>query len=175
MIQEKYLVNFSIFQSMPDFWAIEQKFPILPLSYLNQKPTRSASIWDITCDSDGEIGFNNKNPLYLHDINLDKEDYFLAFFLQGAYQETLGMKHNLFSYTNEAIVNFDVEGNYEIEFLEPTQKIREILIDLDYDIDEIERLLKHNIENAIKDEEERKEILGELFLLLNDMVYLKND
>jgi len=85
------------------------------------------------------------------------------------------MKHNLFSYTNEVIVNFDSEGNYEIEFLEPTQKIREILIDLDYDIDEIERLLKTNIENAIEDEENRKEILGELFLLLNDMVYLKND
>ena len=84
------------------------------------------------------------------------------------------MKHNLFSYTNEAIVNFDSEGNYEIEFIEPTQKIREILIDLDYDIDEIERELKNKIENSFIEEENKKEILGELFLLLNDLVYLKS-
>jgi len=173
--QEKYLANFSIFQSLPDFWGLGQRFPVMPLTKLNLTPNRSATIWDITCDSDGEIPFNKDYPLYLHDVDLEKEDYYLGFFLVGAYQEILGMKHNLFSYTNEAIVTFDSEGNYNIEFLEPTQKIREILIDLDYDIDEVERLLKSNIENAIKDEEERKEILGELFLLLNDMVYLKND
>ena len=174
-IQEKYLANFSIFQSLPDFWGLNQRFPIMPLTKLNITPNRSATIWDITCDSDGEIPFSKKYPLYLHDVNLEKEDYYLGFFLVGAYQEILGMKHNLFSYVNEAIIEFDNDGNYEINYLEPTQKIREILIDLDYDIDEIERLLKTNIENAIMDEEERKEILGELFLLLNDMVYLKND
>ena len=173
-IQEKYLANFSIFQSLPDFWGLGQRFPIMPLTKLNITPTRSATIWDITCDSDGEIPFSKDYPIYLHDVDLEKEDYYLGFFLVGAYQEILGMKHNLFSYTNEAIINFDIEGNYEIEFLEPTQKIREILIDLDYDIDEIERLLKNKLE-IINDEEERKEILGELFLLLNDMVYLKND
>jgi len=173
-IQEKYLANFSIFQSLPDFWGLGQRFPVMPLTKLNITPTRSATIWDITCDSDGEIPFSKDYPIYLHDVDLEKEDYYLGFFLVGAYQEILGMKHNLFSYTNEAIINFDIEGNYEIEFLEPTQKIREILIDLDYDIDEIERLLKNKLE-IIDDEEERKEILGELFLLLNDMVYLKND
>ena len=173
-IQEKYLANFSIFQSLPDFWGLGQRFPVMPLTKLNITPTRSATIWDITCDSDGEIPFSKDYPIYLHDVDLEKEDYYLGFFLVGAYQEILGMKHNLFSYTNEAIINFDIEGNYEIEFLEPTQKIREILIDLDYDIDEIERLLKNKLE-IINDEEERKEILGELFLLLNDMVYLKND
>jgi len=173
--QEKYLANFSIFQSLPDFWGLGQRFPVMPLTKLNKTPNRSATIWDITCDSDGEIPFSKKYPLYLHDVDLTKEDYYLGFFLVGAYQEILGMKHNLFSYTNEAIVNFDSEGNYEIEFLEPTQKIREILIDLDYDIDEIERNLKNKIENTKMDEESKKEILGELFLLLNDMVYLKND
>jgi len=173
--QEKYLANFSIFQSLPDFWGLGQRFPIIPLTKLNTTPNRSATIWDITCDSDGEIPFSKDYPLYLHDVDLEKDDYYLGFFLVGAYQEILGMKHNLFSYTNEAIVTFDSEGHHEIEFLEPTQKIREILIDLDYDIDEIERNLKSNVENAINDEEERKEILGELFLLLNDMVYLKND
>ena len=173
--QEKYLANFSIFQSLPDFWGLGQRFPVMPLTKLNKTPNRSATIWDITCDSDGEIPFSKEYPLYLHDVNLNKDDYYLGFFLVGAYQEILGMKHNLFSYTNEAIVNFDSEGNYEIEFIEPTQKIREILIDLDYDIDEIERELKNKIENTTLDEENKKEILGELFLLLNDMVYLKND
>jgi len=173
-IQEKYLVNFSIFQSLPDFWGLSQRFPIMPLTKLNIAPNRSATIWDITCDSDGEIPFSKEMPLYLHDVDLSKEKYYIGFFLVGAYQEILGMKHNLFSYTNEAIINFDEEGNYKIEFLEPTQKIREILIDLDYDINEIELLLKNNIEKSIKDKETQKEILGELLLLLNDMVYLKD-
>jgi arginine decarboxylase len=173
-IQEKYLANFSIFQSLPDFWGLGQRFPIMPITKLNVTPNRSATIWDITCDSDGEIPFRKDTPLYLHDVDLNKEKYYLGFFLVGAYQEILGMKHNLFSFTNEAIVSFDEDGNYNIEFLEPTQKIREILIDLDYDINEIEWKLKDNIESNIQNEETQKEILGELLLLLNDTVYLKS-
>jgi len=173
-IQEKYLANFSIFQSLPDFWGLGQRFPVMPLTKLNITPNRSATIWDITCDSDGEIPFSKENPIYLHDVDLNKEKYYLGFFLVGAYQEILGMKHNLFSFTNEAIVSFDEEGNHKIEFVEHTQKIREILIDLDYDINEIEWKLKDNIEKNIRNEEEQKEILGELLLLLNDTVYLKN-
>lgn len=173
-IQEKYLANFSIFQSLPDFWGLKQRFPIMPITKLNLSPNRSATIWDITCDSDGEIPFNKETPLYLHEVDLNKENYYLAFFLVGAYQEILGMKHNLFSYTNEAIVTFDENGDYKIEFLERTQKIRDILIDLDYEIDEIENLLKENIQNTNLDDEDKKELLGELFLLLNDMVYLKD-
>jgi len=173
-IQEKYLANFSIFQSLPDFWGLGQRFPVMPITKLNVTPNRSATIWDITCDSDGEIPFNKENPIYLHDVDVSKEKYYLGFFLVGAYQEILGMKHNLFSFTNEAIVSFDEEGNYKIESLEPTQKIREILIDLDYDINEVEWMLKENIEKNIHDQEEQKEILGELLLLINDMVYLKN-
>ncbi|GAX87851.1 arginine decarboxylase [Lebetimonas natsushimae] len=172
--QEKYLANFSIFQSLPDFWGLKQRFPIMPITKLNMSPNRSATIWDITCDSDGEIPFNKETPLYLHEVDLSKESYYLAFFLVGAYQEILGMKHNLFSYTNEAIITFDENGDYKIEFLERTQKIRDILIDLDYEIDEIENLLKENLQNTKLDEEEKKELLGELFLLLNDMVYLKD-
>jgi arginine decarboxylase len=172
-IQEKYLANFSIFQSLPDYWGLGQRFPIMPITKLNTTPNRSATIWDITCDSDGEIPFSKKYPLYLHDVNLEKENYYLGFFLVGAYQEILGMKHNLFSYINEAIIEFDIDGNYDISFIESTQKIREILIDLDYDIDEIELMLRKNIEEAIENEESQKEILGELFLLLNDTVYLK--
>jgi len=173
-IQEKYLANFSIFQSLPDFWGLGQWFPIMPLTKLNQNPNRSATIWDITCDSDGEIPFQKKAPLYLHDVDLGQEDYYLGFFLIGAYQEILGMKHNLFSYTNEAIVTFDSEGNYQIETAEATQKIREILTDLDYNLDEVERRLKKNLEGTNLPDEIKKELLGELFLLLNDTVYLKH-
>jgi arginine decarboxylase len=173
-IQEKYLANFSIFQSLPDFWGLKQRFPLMPITKLNINPNRSATIWDITCDSDGEIPFNKQTPLYLHEVDLKKENYYLAFFLVGAYQEILGMKHNLFSYTNEAVITFDENGNHKIDFLERTQKIRDILIDLDYEIDEIEHLLKSKIEESSLNEEEQKELLGELFILLNDTVYLKD-
>ena len=171
--QEKYLANFSIFQSLPDFWGLGQRFPIMPITHLNKTPTRSATIWDITCDSDGEIEFNKDNPLYLHDVNLNKEEYYLGFFLVGAYQEILGMRHNLFTYPNEATIEFDEDGNYKITDLIGTQSLNDILIDLDYDIDEIHRKLKNIIENSNMNEDDKKDILGQLLVHLNDTVYLK--
>ena len=76
-VQERYLLNFSIFQSLPDFWGLKQNFPIMPLDRLDERPTLPASIWDITCDSDGEISYDDeKNPLLLHDVDVEKEDYF---------------------------------------------------------------------------------------------------
>jgi len=171
--QEKYLANFSIFQSLPDFWGLSQRFPVMPITHLNKAPTRSATIWDITCDSDGEIEFNKENPLYLHDVDLNKEEYYLGFFLVGAYQEILGMRHNLFTYPNEATIEFDEDGNYKISNLIATQTLNDILIDLDYDIDEIHRTLKNLIENTSINEDEKKELLGQLLLHLNDTVYLK--
>ncbi len=85
-VQERYLLNFSLFQSLPDYWGLKQNFPVMPLDKLDVKATRSASLWDITCDSDGEISFNIKNPLFLHDVDIKHEDYFLGFFLVGSYQ-----------------------------------------------------------------------------------------
>jgi arginine decarboxylase len=93
-IKEKYLLNFSIFQSLPDTWGIDQEFPVMPLTHLDCTPTRSASLWDITCDSDGEIEFDNNKPLYLHDVNLKEEEYFLAFFNVGAYQDDIDFDTN---------------------------------------------------------------------------------
>jgi len=171
--QEKYLANFSIFQSLPDFWGLGQRFPIMPITHLNKTPTRSATIWDITCDSDGEIEFNKETPLYLHDVDLKKEEYYLGFFLVGAYQEILGMRHNLFTYPNEATIEFDEDGNYKITDLIATQTLNDILIDLDFDIDEIHRKLKQIIENTELKENEKKNLLGKLLLHLNDSVYLK--
>jgi arginine decarboxylase len=171
--QEKYLANFSIFQSLPDFWGLGQRFPVMPITHLNKTPTRSATIWDITCDSDGEIEFNKNNPLYLHDVDLKNEKYYLGFFLVGAYQEILGMRHNLFTYPNEATIEFDEDGNYKITQLFGTQTLNDILIDLDYDIEEIHRKLKILIENTPYSDDEKKELLGHLLLHLNDTVYLK--
>ena len=143
-IQEKYLLNFSVFQSLPDYWGIDQEFPIMPITHLDKKPTRSASLWDITCDSDGEIPFDIKKPLYLHDVNLNKEDYFLGFFNVGAYQDTLGMKHNLFSHPTEVNVVFK-DGELVLEKILESQKIIDILEDIDYSTEEIRGILRKNL------------------------------
>ena len=174
-VQERYLVNFSIFQSMPDFWGLNQHFPIMPLDKLDEKATRSASIWDITCDSDGEFSFNPQKPLFLHDVDLEKEDYFLGFFLLGAYQEVLGMKHNLFTHPTEVTVNLNEDG-YEISNFLKAQSIKEIFEDLDYDTDEILQNLKKNIDNLNSLNNNKKtNILNEIISLLNDNCYLKNE
>jgi len=145
-IQEKYLLNFSIFQSLPDFWGIKQEFPIMPITHLDKKPTRSASLWDITCDSDGEIEFDPEKPLYLHDVNLEKEEYYLAFFHVGAYQDILGMRHNLFSHPTEINVVFE-NDKVKLEKILESQKIIDILEDIDYDTNEIKNILKNNLDN----------------------------
>lgn len=145
-IKEKYLLNFSIFQSLPDFWGIKQDFPVMPITNLNKKASRSASLCDITCDSDGEIDFDDNRPLYLHDINLKNEDYFLAFFNVGAYQDTLGMKHNLFSHPTQINVNIN-NSSFNLENILESQKILDILEDIDYDINEIKNIFKNSLDN----------------------------
>ncbi len=173
-IQEKYLVNFSAFQSLPDFWGLAQHFPIMPLDRLDETPSNSASIWDITCDSDGEIGFNPELPLYLHDIDVSKEEYFLGFFLTGAYQEVLGMKHNLFTHPTEAVISFDNEGKYIIENLIEAQNLMDVLDDLDYDSNSMNRTLKYRIEaSKHMNQDEKREILAKLTLYLSENSYLK--
>lgn len=173
-VQERYLVNFSIFQSLPDFWGLGQEFPVMPLDRLNTPPTRSASIWDITCDSDGEISYDaNKRPLFLHDVDVEQEDYFLGFFLVGAYQEVLGMKHNLFTHPTQVSIDIDEKG-YEIESIIESQSIRDILEDLDYDIREIDEKIQDKINSSeLINEKTKKHILGELFIFMHDNGYLK--
>ena len=173
-IQEKYLVNFSSFQSLPDFWGLGQHFPVMPLSHLDRKPTQPASIWDITCDSDGEIPFGADKPLYLHDVDVESEEYFLAFFLTGAYQEVLGMRHNLFTHPTEAVVTFDETGAPHIDRIIEAQSLMDVLEDLDYDTDAIDRSLKQGIENVpLLSSEEKEQLLGKLYLYLSENSYLK--
>jgi len=173
MIQEKYLVNFSMFQSIPDFWGLSQHFPIMPLAKLNTKPTRSATIWDITCDSDGEISYDTKNPLFLHSIDLKNEEYFLGFFLVGAYQEVLGMDHNLFTHPTEATINIDNE-RYFIENVIESPTIVDILDNLNYDTDRIKQMLKDQINSSqfIPDDIKSKTI-DAVEIFLGENGYLK--
>ncbi len=170
-VQERYLLNFSLFQSLPDFWGLGQRFPVMPLNRLNETPTRSASLWDITCDSDGEIDFNVDRPLFLHDVDLKSEEYFLAFFLVGAYQEILGMKHNLFTHPTEVTVVFNKDGSYSLENMVEAQSILDILYDLDYDINEIQSNLKQLI--AASNCKEKDRLLEVLSILLHENNYLK--
>ncbi len=163
-IQEKYLLNFSIFQSLPDFWGIGQEFPIMPITHLDKKATRSANIWDITCDSDGEIPYDSKNPLYLHDVDLSSEDYFIGFFLVGAYQDILGMKHNLFSSPSQFNVVFE-NNKMKIENFIESQSIIEIFEDLDYNKDDILNNLMEKVKN--------KDLQNILDKYINDNSYLK--
>ena len=172
-IQEKYLINFSIFQSIPDFWGLSQRFPVMPLSKLDISPTRSASLWDITCDSDGEIDFDNKNPLFLHSIDLDEEDYFLGFFKVGAYQEVLGMKHNLFTRPTTATIDVTEEG-YKIRELVKSDALIDILEDLNYN----PHTIKSTILEAIQNSEyispaERAYIYQKIETFLHENGYLK--
>ncbi|WP_331773772.1 biosynthetic arginine decarboxylase [Sulfurospirillum sp. 1612] len=173
MVQERYLVNFSMFQSLPDLWGISQSFPVMPLDRLDEKPTRSASIWDITCDSDGEISYNRASPLILHDVDVTKEEYFIGFFLVGAYQEVLGMDHNLFTHPTEATIRIDDTG-FSVENVIESQSILDIFEDLDYDIKEVQEILNEKIEkSSLIDDKTKKYILGEIYLFLNDNGYLK--
>ncbi|STQ86574.1 arginine decarboxylase [Helicobacter muridarum] len=174
-VQERYLLNCSFFQSLPDYWGLEQNFPVMPLDRLDRRPTRAASLWDITCDSDGEISFNPQMPLYLHDIDISREEYFLGFFLVGAYQEVLGMRHNLFTHPTEFSVIFDDDLNkgYEIDYLLEAQTIVDVLDDLDYDTKEIERILKQHIEDSDLDSDTKKVVLGKLYVMLSENGYLR--
>jgi arginine decarboxylase len=127
---DRYFCNFSLFQSLPDSWAIDQLFPIMPIHRLDEEPTRRGTLQDVTCDSDGKIdrfvGDKNGRPsLELHDIH-DDEDYMLGIFLTGAYQEILGDLHNLFGDTNAVHIRITDSG-YEITDLVHGDTVTEVL------------------------------------------------
>ena len=127
---DRYFCNFSLFQSLPDSWAIDQLFPIMPIHRLEEEPTRRGTLQDVTCDSDGKIdrfvGERAGRPsLELHDIR-DDEDYMLGIFLTGAYQEILGDLHNLFGDTNAVHIRI-TESGYEITDLVHGDTVTEVL------------------------------------------------
>jgi len=128
---DRYFCNFSLFQSLPDSWAIDQIFPIVPIHRLDEEPTRRGTIQDVTCDSDGKIdrfvGPKDGNPsLELHEFH-DGEPYMLGVFLTGAYQEILGDLHNLFGDTNAVHIRLGGTGGYEVTDLVHGDTVTEVL------------------------------------------------
>lgn len=128
---DRYFLNFSLFQSLPDSWAIDQLFPIMPIHRLNEEPLRYGTLQDVTCDSDGKIdrfvgGKQGQPSLELHECN-EVDDYVLGIFLTGAYQEILGDLHNLFGDTNAVHVLITDDGRYEINDLVEGDTVTEVL------------------------------------------------
>lgn len=137
MLPDKYFCNFSLFQSLPDHWAIDQLFPIMPLSRLDEKPTRMATLQDMTCDSDGKIAHfisvhgGSADSLMLHPLK-PGEPYYLGVFLAGAYQEILGDMHNLFGDTNAVHISV-YKDHYEIDKVIDGETVAEVLDYVQFD------------------------------------------
>jgi len=161
MLSDTYVMNFSVFQSLPDSWAIDQLFPILPIHRLNERPTEFGSLADITCDSDGRIDKfidlrDIKETLPLHDFRRD-EPYYVAFCLMGAYQDVLGDLHNLFGEAHEALVTVDEEGKAHIEDVLPGESCERVLEYMNYDkteiLDSINKQLRRVANRPVKKDE----------------------
>ncbi|MEJ2482289.1 MAG: biosynthetic arginine decarboxylase, partial [Gemmatimonadota bacterium] len=154
ILSETYFCNFSLFQSLPDSWAIGQLFPVMPIHRLDEQPTHRAVLADMTCDSDGKIDrFVNvrdvKRSLELHELRSD-EDYYLAVFLVGAYQETLGDLHNLFGDTHVVHVGLHTEGGWAIEEFVKGDTAREVLGYMQYRVDGLYPRLVRDCESAVR-------------------------
>jgi arginine decarboxylase len=158
---DQYLCNFSVFQSLLDHWALGQLFPIMPISRLHQRPTREATLVDITCDSDGQVNKfidlrDVRDTLALHELSLNGdgklEPYYLGFFLMGAYQDIMGDLHNLFGRVNEVHVFLDPDepAGYYIEEVIEGSTIIQALASVQYDENELKRQMKAQMDAAIK-------------------------
>jgi arginine decarboxylase len=149
---DTYYCNFSLFQSVPDHWAINHLFPIMPVHRLNERPTRRGVLADITCDSDGKIEDfidlkDVKSVLELHPLTA--EPYYLGIFLVGAYQEILGDLHNLFGDSNAVHVSLD-NGGYRIEQVEMGDTVEDVLHYVSYDKNEMIHRLRSAAEAAVR-------------------------
>jgi len=173
---DQYLCNFSVFQSLLDHWALGQLFPIMPVSRLNERPTREATLVDITCDSDGQVNKfidlrDVRDTLPLHPLIANGtgqiEPYYLGFFLMGAYQDIMGDLHNLFGRVNEVHVFLDPDepaGYYVEEIIEGTT-IVQALDSVQYDEKELKRQMKAQVDEAIKSDRMKP---SEAMCLLDD-------
>jgi arginine decarboxylase len=182
---DQYLCNFSVFQSLLDHWALGQLFPIMPISRLDQRPTREATLVDITCDSDGQINKfidlrDVRDTLPLHALigNGTQEPYYLGFFLMGAYQDIMGDLHNLFGRVNEVHVFLDPDepAGYYIEEIIEGNTIVQSLAAVQYDENELKRQMKAQIDEAIKSDRlkpsEGMRLLDDYERGLRDYTYL---
>jgi arginine decarboxylase len=174
-----YYGNFSVFQSLPDAWAIDQIFPIMPIHRLNTEPTREAIIADLTCDCDGKIDHfiaedGVRNTLPLHSLK-DNEDYYLGVFLVGAYQETLGDLHNLFGDTNVASIRINHDSSFDVVTELEGDSIANVLSYVEYQPDVIKRRFRDIAEKAVKTGKitvsQRQKILNDFAASLQGYTY----
>jgi arginine decarboxylase len=154
LLSDTYFCNFSLFQSMPDSWAIKQLFPVMPIHRLEQRPTRHAVLGDITCDSDGKIDQfidrrDVKRTIRLHQF--DGQPYYLAAFLIGAYQEILGDLHNLFGDTNTVHIDCSPAGEVIIEAMVKGDTVREVLDYVEFEPSDLITRLQTAVENAVRE------------------------
>jgi arginine decarboxylase len=154
-LSDTYFCNFSVFQSLPDSWAIDQLFPVMPIHRLDERPTRTGVLADITCDSDGKIDHfvslrDVKRALELHELKVG-EKYYLAAFLVGAYQETLGDLHNLFGDTHVVHIRLHDQGGWWIEEIVKGDTANKVLEYMEYDVAELPPALARDCERAIRD------------------------
>jgi arginine decarboxylase len=170
-LADTYFCNFSLFQSIPDSWAIKQLFPVMPIHRLNEAPTRQAVLGDITCDSDGKIDQfidrrDVKRTLSLH--RFDGSPYYLGVFLVGAYQEILGDLHNLFGDTHAVHVSLDPGGNVMLESVIKGDTVREVLKYVQFDADLLLRKLRDAVETAVREGRMDLEESGRLLQFYED-------
>ncbi|MBR1513474.1 MAG: biosynthetic arginine decarboxylase [Bacteroidales bacterium] len=179
LLADKYFCNFSLFQSLPDLWAIDQLFPIIPIQRLDENPTHLATLQDITCDSDGKItnfvAKSTQHTIPLHSFN-DKEHYYIGVFLVGAYQEILGDLHNLFGDTNAVHVSVD-EKNYYIDQVIDGETVADVLEYVQYSPKKLVRTVETWVTKCVKEGkisvEEGKEFLSNYRSGLYGYTYLE--
>lgn len=180
LLAAKYVCNFSMFQSLPDFWAFDQLFPIMPIHRLHEAPDEHGILCDITCDSDGAVDKfvdirDVKETLELHSLR-PGEAYYLAILLIGAYQETLGDLHNLFGEVSEVSVTVDEKGEVHTGNLQRGDSNREVLAYTGHDPDAIRdslaQQLQARIESGSISPEEEHQVMATASLALDDYTYL---
>ena len=180
LLADKYFCNFSLFQSLPDSWAIDQLFPIMPIQRLNERPERQATLQDITCDSDGKIANFVTNSYLSHSLPVHTlkpgEPYYLAVFLVGAYQEILGDMHNLFGDTNAVHITVNEKG-YSIDKTIDGETVAEVLEYVQYEPKKLVRRLEVWVSRSIQEGkislEEGKEFLNNYRSGLYGYTYLE--
>jgi arginine decarboxylase len=171
MLADTYFCNFSLFQSMPDSWAVKQLFPIMPIHRLNEPPTRQAVLGDISCDSDGKVDQfidrrDVKKTLALHTFN--GSPYVLGAFLVGAYQEILGDLHNLFGDTNAVHVTLDEAGDVVLETVVQGDTVREVLNYVQYNVQSLLDEFRKDVERAVREQRLGYEEAGRLLKFYED-------
>ena len=176
-LADKYFCNFSLFQSLPDVWAIDQVFPIMPLHRLDERPERRAVIQDLTCDSDGRIDHyvdreGVEASLPLHSMRKG-EPYLIGVFLIGAYQEILGDMHNLFGDTNAVNVELNADGSYQLAQPQCGDTVDELLRYVHFDAEELLAAYRRKIDETDLSQELREAYLKELEEGLTGYTYLE--